>query len=99
MKTKYIIVLIHEEQAKPYILHTDKRFHEKIIERHGCHVTEYLSQAGAKKKATQCCKRYTYGKSYAMTYGELENLEERLQGCYAHGLRSRMIEEFLEERE
>jgi hypothetical protein len=40
MKTKYIIVLIHNEQAKPYILHTDKRFHENIIERHRCHVTE-----------------------------------------------------------
>lgn len=97
MNTKHIIVLIHEEQAKPFILHSDKRFHENIIERHGCHVTEYLSEAAAKKKAAQCCKQYTYGKSHAMTYGDLERLEARLQGCYAHGLRTRMIEEFLEE--
>jgi hypothetical protein len=97
MNTKHIIVLIHDEQAKPFILHSDKRFHENIIERHGCHVTEYLSKAAAKKKAAQCCKQYTYGKSHAMTYGDLERLEARLQGCYAHGLRTRMIEEFLEE--
>lgn len=97
MNTKHIIVLIHDEQAKPFILHSDKRFHENIIERHGCHVTEYLSEAAAKKKATQCCKQYTYGKNHAMTYGDLERLEARLQGCYAHGLRTRMIEEFLEE--
>ena len=97
MNTKHIIVLIHDEQAKPFILHSDKRFHENIIERHGCHVTEYLSEAAAKKKAAQCCKQYTYGKSHAMTYGDLKRLEARLQGCYAHGLRTRMIEEFLEE--
>lgn len=97
MNTKHIIVLIHDEEAKPYVLHSDKRFHENIIDRHGCHVTEYLSEAAAKKKAAQCCKRYTYGKSHAMTYGDLERLEARLQGCYAHGLRTRMIEEFLEE--
>ena len=97
MNTKHIIVLIHDEQAKPFILHSDKRFHENIIERHGCHVTEYLSEAAAKKKAAQCCKQYTYGKSHAMTYGDLERLEARLQGCYAHGLRTRIIEEFLEE--
>lgn len=97
MNTKHIIVLIHDEKAKPFILHSDKRFHENIIERHGCHVTEYLSEAAAKKKAAQCCKQYTYGKSHAMTYGDLERLEARLQGCYAHGLRTRMIEEFLEE--
>lgn len=97
MNIKHIIVLIHDEEAKPYVLHSDKRFHEKIIDRHGCHVTEYLSEAAAKKKAAQCCKRYTYGKSHAMTYGDLERLEARLQGCYAHGLRTRMIEEFLEE--
>lgn len=97
MNTKHIIVLIHDEEAKPYVLHSDKRFHENIIERHGCHVTEYLSEAAAKKKAAQCCKQYTYGKSHAMTYGNLERLEARLQGCYAHGLRTRMIEEFLEE--
>ena len=72
MKTKIIIVLIHDEKAKPYVLHSDKRFHENIIDRHGCHVVEYLSEKAAKKKA-------------------------RLQGCYAHGLRTRMIEEFLEE--
>ena len=97
MNTKHIIVLIHDEQTKPFVLHSDKRFHENIIERHGCHVTEYLSEAAAKKKAAQCCKQYTYGKSHAMTYGDLERLEARLQGCYAHGLRTRMIEEFLEE--
>ena len=97
MNTKHIIVLIHDEQAKPFVLHSDKRFHENIIERHGSHVTEYLSEAAAKKKAAQCCKQYTYGKSHAMTYGDLERLEARLQGCYAHGLRTRMIEEFLEE--
>ena len=97
MNTKHIIVLIHDEEAKPYVLHSDKRFHENIIERHGCHVTEYLSEAAAKKKAAQCCKQYTYGKSHAMTYGDLERREARLQGCYAHGLRTRMIEEFLEE--
>lgn len=97
MNTKHIIVLIHDEEAKPYVLHSDKRFHEKIIDRHGCHVTEYLSEAAAKKKSAQCCKRYTYGKSHAMTYGDLERLEARLQGCYAHGLRTRMIEEFLDE--
>lgn len=97
MNTKHIIVLIHDEEAKPYVLHSDKRFHENIIEWHGCHVTEYLSEAAAKKKAAQCCKQYTYGKSHAMTYGDLERLEARLQGCYAHGLRTRMIEEFLEE--
>jgi len=97
MNTKHIIVLIHDEEAKPYVLHSDKRFHENIIDRHGCHVTEYLSEAAAKKKAAQCCKRYTYGKSHAMTYGDLERLEARLQGCYAHGLRTRMIEAFLEE--
>lgn len=97
MNTKHIIVLIHDEEAKPFVLHSDKRFHENIIERHGCHVTEYLSEAAAKKKAAQCCKQYTYGKSHAMTYGDLERLEARLQGCYAHGLRTRMIEEFLEE--
>ena len=97
MNTKHIIVLIHDEEAKPYVLHSDKRFHENIIERHGCHVTEYLSETAAKKKAAQCCKQYNYGKSHAMTYGDLERLEARLQGCYAHGLRTRMIEEFLEE--
>ena len=97
MNTKHIIVLIHDEKAKPFVLHSDKRFHENIIERHGCHVKEYLSEAAAKKKAAQCCKQYTYGKSHAMTYGDLERLETRLQGCYAHGLRTRMIEEFLEE--
>ena len=37
------------------------------------------------------------GKSYAMTYGDIEQLEARLQGCYAHGLRTRMIEEFFGE--
>ena len=31
MKTKIIIVLIHDEKAKPYVLHSDKRFHENII--------------------------------------------------------------------
>ena len=97
MKTKYIIVLIHDEQAKPYVLHSDKRFHENIIERHGCHVIEYLAEKAAKRKAAQCCRQYTYGKSYVMTYGDLEQLEARLQGCYAHGLRTRTIEEFLEE--
>ena len=32
MKTKYIIVLIHDEQAKPYILHTDKRYRRLYFE-------------------------------------------------------------------
>ena len=96
MNRKYIIVMIHDEEAKPYILHTDKRFHESLIERHGCHVVEYASLASAKRTAAKCCKKYLYGKSHVMTYDELEELDARLQGCYAHDLRTRMINEFLE---
>lgn len=91
---KYIIILIHEQQGKAYILHTDKRFHEHVCDSRGCHVVEYQSLTAAKRKAKECCKRYTYGKSYAMTYGELEHMEDLTRGFYKASQRTDIMTEY-----
>lgn len=95
MNTKYIIVLLHEEQGKPYVLHTDKRFHEQLCESRGRHVVEYASLTAAKRKAAQCCKAYTYGKSYAVTYGELEHINDLIRGFYKAAQRLEIMTDYV----
>lgn len=94
---KYIIVLIHNEYGKPYILHSDKRFHENVCDSRGCHVVEYKSLASAKRKAALCGKQYNYGKSYAMSYDELQHMEDLTRGFYKAEKRVAIMTEYASE--
>lgn len=94
---KFIIVLLTEEQGRPYVYHSNNRFHESIWDIRGRKVVEYKSKKRAQEVAAKCCMTHRYGKSVAMTYDDYYKLCESIENVSKVSERLKIMQDFAEQ--